>query len=247
MTTHLRRALAATLCAGAALALTACSSGGTAATAGTAAPAAATPSPSASADPNAGLPNGTKMNGWLLPADVVPKLKADGKAVADSGDFFMKPTDKTIAKAQACDQLGLTDWMDAGGVGPSSTAGNDFGDSYGDEYYQQLSAYQGTRAAEEFAALKKVFAECKSFPTKVNGSTYTMHVKTKSLPGLGDEAVAATIASPDIQGGETLVVIRSGKILVTAMYNDQSGTGSQALSLSRRLLKNIPAAPANAS
>jgi hypothetical protein len=246
MTTHLRRALAVALCAGAALALTACSSGGTTPTAGTAASAAATPSPSPSSDPNAGLPNGTRMNGWLLPAGVVPKLKADTKAVANSGDFYMKPIDKTIAKAQACDQLGLTDWMDAGGVGPSSTAGNDFGDASGNEYYQQLNAYQGTRAAEEFAALKKVFAECKAFPAKVGGGTYTMHVRTRTLTGLGDEAVQATLASPDIQGGETLVVIRSGRILVTAMYNDQNGTGSQALTLARRLLKNIPAAPANA-
>jgi hypothetical protein len=74
-----------------------------------------------------------------------------------------------------------------------------------------------------------------------------MHVKTKAVSGLGDEAVEAVISSPDVQGGETLVVIRSGKLLVTTMYNDQSATGAQALSLARRLLKNVPAAPAAAS
>jgi hypothetical protein len=248
MTTHFRRALAAALCAGAALALTACSSsGGSTVTAGSTSSAVATSSASAPADPNAGLPNGTKLSGWLLPASVVPKLQADSKAGVNSGDMYVEPSDKTVAKAQACDQLGRTDWMEAGGVGPASAAGNDFVDSYGNEYYQQLNAYQGARAAQEFAALKKVFTECKSFPTKVNGSTFTMHVKAKALPGLGDEAVEAVLASPDIQGGETLVLIRSGKLLVTTMYNDQSASGAQALTLARHLLKNVPSTPAAAS
>jgi hypothetical protein len=244
MTPHLRRAFAAALCAGAALALTACSSAdGSPTTAAAAGSAVATPSP---ADPNAGLPNGTKMTGWLLPAGVVPKLKADSQAVDNSGDVYLQPADKTIPKAQACDQLGQTDWMDAGGIGPSAAAGDDFADAYGNEYYQQVNAYQTTRAAQEFAALEKVFAECKAYPTKISGATYTMHVKAKRVAGLGDEAVAATLSSPDIRGGETLVMIRSGRILVTTMYDDQSGSGAQALTLARRLLKNVPAAPAEA-
>src|SRR5579859_995494 len=144
MTPHLRRAFAAALCAGAALALTACSSAdGSPTTAAAAGSAVATPSP---ADPNAGLPNGTKMTGWLLPAGVVPKLKADSQAVDNSGDVYLQPADKTIPKAQACDQLGQTDWMDAGGIGPSAAAGDDFADAYGNEYYQQVNAYQTTRA-----------------------------------------------------------------------------------------------------
>ncbi|WP_152627127.1 hypothetical protein [Streptacidiphilus melanogenes] len=246
MTPHVRRVLAAALCAGAALALTACSSAGGTATAGTAAPAAATSSPTATADPDAGLPDGTKMTGWLLPASAVPTLKADSQAAENSADTYVKPTDTTIPRAKACDQLGATNWMEAGGIGPSSTAGDDFADEYGNEYYQQLNAYRTTRAAQEFAALTKVFAECKAFPAKVAGNSYTMHLKTRTLTGLGDEAVEAVMSSPDIQGGTTLVVIRSGKILVTTMYDDQNGSGAKALTLARRLLKNVPAAPADA-
>ncbi|RAG83647.1 hypothetical protein DN069_21050 [Streptacidiphilus pinicola] len=249
MTTHPRRALAAALCAGTALALTACSSpGGTTVNAGSTSSAVASPSPSsAPADPNAGLPNGIQLSGWLLPASVVPKLKSDRKAVVNSGEGLAQPSDKAVAKTEACDQLGRTDWMEAGGVGPSAAAGNDFADPAGNEFYQQLNAYQGTRAAQEFAALKKVFTECRSFPAKVSGGTYTMRVKLNALPGLGDEAVKAVLTSPDIQGGETLVAIRSGRLLVTTMYNDQSKTGAQALTLAQRLLKNVPPAPAAAS
>ena len=249
MTTHHRRALAAALCAGAVLALTACSSfGGSTVSAGSTSSAVASPSASsAPADPNAGLPNGTQLSGWLLPASVVPKLKSDTKAGVNSGEAYTQPSDKAVAKKQACDQLGRTDWMEAGGVGPSAAAGNDFADSSGNEFYQQVNAYQGTRAAQEFAALKNVFTECRAFPTKVSGSTYTMHVKLSAVSGLGDEAVKAVLTSPDIQGGETLVAIRTGRLLVTTMYNDQNATGAQALTLAHRLFKNVPAAPATAS
>ncbi|SEK77506.1 hypothetical protein [Streptacidiphilus jiangxiensis] len=243
MTTHLRRVAAAALCAGAALALTACSSGGgSTATAGSAASAGSGTSASAAADPTAGLPNGTKLAGWLLPGSVVPKLKANPKVVNNSGDTFVEPSDTPLTKSKACDLLNGTTWMNAGGLGPAAFAGTDFDDSYGNEYYQELDAFEGTRATQEFAGLSKVFTECRTFPMTTGGATYTMHLKVKELPGLGDEAIEAVVTSPSLTGGQTMVAIRSGKVLVTTSYNDQSGTGAQALTLARRLLKKLPAA-----
>lgn len=242
MTTHLRRVATAALCAGAALALTACSPfGGSTATAGSS-PAASSGSAasSAPADPTAGLPDGTKLAAYLLPTSAVPKLKANPKFVNNSGDTFVQPSDEAFSKAKACDQLGQTNWMIAGGVGPAAFAGNDFSDSYGNEFYQELDAYEGARANQELAALQKVFAECKTFQAHDNGATYAMRLKLKTVPGLGDEAIEAVITSPDLTGGETLVAVRSGRIVITTMYNDQRTTGSEALTLARRLLGKLP-------
>lgn len=240
MSTHHRRVAAAVLCAGTALSLTACSSsGGTSATAGSTAGAGATAS--AVADPTAGLPNGTKLAGWLLPASVVPKLKANPTLVNNSGDTFVEPSNASITKSKACDLLNGTSWMTASGVGPAAFAGTDFNDSYGNEYYQELDAFEGTRAAQEFAGLKKVFTECKSFPMAQGGTTYRMHLKVKELSGLGDEAVESIVTSPSLTGGQTMVAIRSGKLLIATSYNDQNSNGAEALTLARQLLKRLPA------
>lgn len=246
MTTHLRRVAAAALCAGAALALTACSfPGGSSATAGSSAGAGS--SASSSPDPTAGLPTGTQLAAYLLPNKVVPSLKADSQAGVNSGDMFLEPSDKAIGKAQACQLLGNTNWMTASGVGPASSAGDDFMNSYGVEYYQQLDVFEGTRATQDFTALKKVLTECTTYPDSSNGSHYTMHVKVKTLSGLGDEAVEAVMTSPDIQGGETVVAIRTGKVVVTTMYNDQASSGAKAVTLARELFKKVPQLPATAS
>ncbi|MEY9871051.1 hypothetical protein ABH931_000505 [Streptacidiphilus sp. MAP12-33] len=244
MTTHLRRVAAAALCAGAALALTACSSSaGSPATAG--APVGAGSSTSSAPDPTAGLPTGTKLAAYLLPGKAVPSLKADNQAGVNSGDAYLEPSTKAVAKAEACQLLGGTGWMTASGIGPASSAGNDFMNSYGVEYYQQLDVFEGARATQDFAALKKVLTECKAYPASSNGSKYTMHVKLKTLTGLGDEAVEAVMTSPDLQGGETLVAIREGRLVVTTSYNDQSGTGAKAVTLARELLKKVPASAAS--
>ncbi|RAG84001.1 hypothetical protein DN069_19015 [Streptacidiphilus pinicola] len=211
-------------------------------TAGSTPGAGAGATASAAADPTAGLPNGTKLAGWLLPASAVPKLKANPTLVNNSGDTFVEPSNASITKSKACDLLNGTNWMTAGGVGPAAFAGTDFNDSYGNEYYQELDAFENTRAAQEIAGLKKVFTECKSFPMTQGGTTYRMHLKVKELPGLGDEAVESLVTSPSLTGGQTMVVIRSGKLLIATSYNDQNGSGAEALTLARQLLKKLPAA-----
>jgi hypothetical protein len=242
MTTHLRRVAAAALCAGAALALTACSSSGGTATATGPAGSGASTAASASADPNAGLPNGAKLAGWLLPGSVTPALTADTSITRNSGNDYQQPGTSTVAKSEACDDLDKTDWITSTGIAEQSFAAADFHDSYGTEFYEVLGAYQGTGATDEFAALKKVFAECKTHKVTGNGTTYTEHVKVTAISGLGDEAVEAVLTSPDYTGGETLVAIRTGKQLVGVMYNDQKTTGARALTLARQLLKKVPAA-----
>ncbi|WP_042423567.1 hypothetical protein [Streptacidiphilus anmyonensis] len=238
MTTHLRRALAVALCAGAALALTACSSSGgsTTGASSAAAPASATP------DPNAGLPNGTELAGRLLSGSVVPSLKADPNITRNSGTAFQDSGTSVVPASTACTQLDQTDWVTSTGVREASFAAADFHDSAGNEFYEEIGAYQGTGATEQLTALKKVFAECKTHKVTGNGSPYTEHVKVTALSGLGDEAVEAVLSSPNYDGGETLVAVRSGKQVVDVMYNDQKTTGAKALTLARELLKKVPAA-----
>ena len=240
MTKHLRRALVVALCAGAPLALTACSSsGGSTGAAGSSAVAAPSSAP---ADPNAGLPNGSKLAGWLLPQTVVPSLQADPSATRNSGTDFQEPGTSAVAKPAACNDLDQTNWTSSTGIAESSSAAADFHNSYGTEFYEEVSAYQGSGATEELAALKKVFAECRTHKVTANGSPYTEHIKVTALSGLGDEAVEAVLSSPDYTGGETLVAIRTGKEVVGVLYNDQKSSGAKALTLARELLKKVPAA-----
>ncbi|MFD0327952.1 hypothetical protein ACFQZC_06175 [Streptacidiphilus monticola] len=165
-----RRALTALLCASTALGLAACSSAaGTKSSADKAATSSASAAP---ADPTAGLPTGTKLKSLLLPHSVLPKtLKADPSGDQDSGGTYTQPSDEKVPAAKACPGLNATDWIGATGVGSDSFAASDATDRYNNMFAQQLDAFEGDGAQRAMAALRKVFAECKSFTIKQDGQS----------------------------------------------------------------------------
>ncbi|MFD0327953.1 hypothetical protein ACFQZC_06180 [Streptacidiphilus monticola] len=61
----------------------------------------------------------------------------------------------------------------------------------------------------------------------------------KTLPGLGDDAVEAVITSPDFDGGDTLVAVRVGKVVVTTLASDQKTTGGYGVALTRKLVARV--------
>ena len=250
MSQHLHRTLLAAVCATTVLGLAACSSATqtsavpAASTAASNAPSATTATtPAAQPDPNAGVSTGTKLASLLLPSGAVPKsLKADPSGSQNSGDVFIEPSTAAVPTAKACDALGATNWITAAGIGSGSFAGNDFTDSYSDMFAQQIDAFRGSDAHTVIAHLKHVFAECATFKLVQSGTAYTVKLTTKSIPGLGDEAVQAVITSKSFSGGTTLVAARVGNRVVTTLYNDQNTTGSEGVTLTRHLVKNVAAA-----
>ncbi|WP_051942622.1 hypothetical protein [Streptacidiphilus rugosus] len=250
MTKHLRRALTGAVCAGAALALTACGSSGSsspvvgAADGSSAAPSTASSAAAQAGSPTDGLPQGPKLAGWLLPAKDLPKLKVDPAGTRNSGDGYSPPTPIAMSKTESCQALGGTAWVAAGGLGSAAFAQSDYQDAYGDEFAEEIDAFEGTGATTVMARLRHVFAECGTFKLSVDGTPATAKLRFKTLAGVGDQSLEATITLPGYNGGTTLVATRVGKLVVTTFYNDQRTTGGVGVTLTRRLVKGVPATQA---
>ena len=241
MSHHLRRTLLPVLCATAALGLAACSSGGAStAAAGSGGAASAAASSAAAGDkPLAG----TALKSLLLPASAVPAhLAADPSGSRSTGADLYAPSSAPVSAAKACQSLDASSWISAAGIGSASFAQNDYDDSSGDMFAQEIDGFQGGDAKAVMAQLKAVFTKCASFKVKQDGATYTAKLSQKKLSGLGDDAVQAVITSSSWDGGETLVAVRVGQHVVTTMYNDQKTTGSAVVPLAGRLVARVEAA-----
>lgn len=239
MPQHLRHVILGSLCAMAVVGLAACSSATTSDSA--AAPStSATAKGAAPADPNAGLPTGTKLATMLLPAGAMPSaLKLDAADSRNTGSVFAAPSTATVSQSQACAALGATSWVSATGIESGSFAQNDYDDSYNDMFAQEVDAFRGNDATTVMADVQHIFTECKTFKTTQSGSSYPENLSWKALPGVGDQAVQAVITSPDLDGGTTLVAVRVGNLVATTLYNDQNTTGSAGVALTERLAKNL--------
>ncbi|MCC9311347.1 hypothetical protein LN042_30525 [Kitasatospora sp. RB6PN24] len=252
MSQHLRRTALVACGTAALLGLTACSSGAahtSAAPASAAASSAASSAASPASSPSptggtAGLPNGNKLNALLLPASALPQnLKLDPSGTQSTGDGFNPPiAPSPVAPPKACDMLRQTNWTDSAGANYASFAQNDYTDDAQDMFAQDVSSYRGNDAITMMATLKQNLTACHTFPTTVNGQTYTETVTLKPLTGLGDEAVEAVITSPNLDGGTTLVAARVGGIVVSTLDNDQRNTGTAGVALTETLVKNVAAA-----
>jgi hypothetical protein len=240
MNQYLRRALGATLCAGASLALTACGPFDSSAGGGT--PTVGAAATSQAPDPTAGLPKGPKLAGWLLPASAVPKLKVDPSGTQDSGDVYGEPTTAALSKEKACALFGETSWISAAGLGSASFAQSQFVDSYSNMFAQEIDSFQGDGAATVLASLRRIMAQCATFKLPIDGKSATAHLKIEKVSGLGPDALHAVITMPGYNGGTTLVAARVGKLVVTTLYNDQVGVGQAGVTLTQRLVKGLPAA-----
>ncbi|MFJ9696780.1 hypothetical protein [Kitasatospora sp. NPDC101183] len=250
----LRRATLIACSATAVLGLAACgpdnanSSSAAPAATSASAPASAAGSPAASASKpassTAGLPNGTKLNAMLLPAAAIPQtLKLDAGGSKSTADGFNPPMSPTAVPApKVCDVFNGTGWIGASGISAASFAQNNYVDESQDMFAQELDAFRGNDAQTVMADLKKAFTACHTYTVTQNGQHFTATVATQNLPGVGDEAIQATITSPDWTGGSTLVAARVGNIVVTTYDSDQRNTGTAGVALTKTLVKNVASA-----
>ncbi|MFE0458424.1 hypothetical protein ACFW1A_04070 [Kitasatospora sp. NPDC058965] len=233
------------------LGLTACSSG-TAAAPAAAAPvstpgsAAATTAPSPSAAPSApALPTGTKLNSLLLPATALPAgFKLDPDGARSTGDGY-NPSEapSAVPSPQSCDLLNTSAWITASGVSPAAFAQNDYQDASQNMIAQELDAFRGDDAKAAMAALTKALTGCHTFTVTQNGQHYTATITVKPLPGLGDEALQATLTSPSFTGGTTMVATRTGSFLAATYDSSQTTTGAAAVTYAKTLAKALPPTP----
>ncbi|MGX9885428.1 hypothetical protein [Streptomyces sp. NPDC002276] len=230
----LRRTALLACGAAALLGLTACSSG---------TPAAAPASTPGSATPSApALPTGTKLNSLLLPGTAFPTgFKADPDGSRNTGDDY-NPTEapSAVPSPHACDLLNTSAWVTASGVSAASFAQNDYVDASQDMIAQELDAYRGDDAKAAMSALTKALTACHSFTVAQDGQKYPVTITVKPLPGLGDEALRATLTSPSFTGGTTMVATRTGSYLAATYDSSQSTSGSAAVTFAKTLGKALP-------
>ncbi len=228
-----------------ATALAGCSSastgaGATAKARATSAGSAGSPSP---ADPDAGLKKGTALKGLLPTGNDVPAgftLNADN--VRDTGDVFDPPSTASKPLPASCPDLEVNAWISVTGIGSASFAQTGFRASDG-EIDAEIDTFRGSDPALVMARLRQVFAACRTYQTKVSGSTAPVTVAVKPGPTGGDESIRAVLTSPAWDGGQTLVAIRVGNAIVSVLYSSaRADLGARASSIAATVATRLRAA-----
>jgi len=204
--------------------------------------AAPSPTPPSSADPNAGLKNGTQLKAVLLTTKDLPAgFKVSPAVVRDSGDVFGPRSTATTPRSSACRKLDTNVWAEGAGIGPpASFAQTGFTDSYGDEVDAVIDSFRGTDAQKVMANLRKLFAVCAKFKTTTSGTPTTVKVVAKAGPRVGDDSVKAVLTSPVWQGGTTLAAVRVGKAVVSVLYSSgKSDLGAAATNLAATIARRL--------
>ena len=179
----------------------------------------ATPSPSPSPTPF----TGTKLKSMLV-TTVPTGFKLDAKATGDSGDALQLPSTGPVAPKSKCGSLNATSFITTTGMSGVSFAQSDYTDAKQNEISQEIDTFGPGVARTVLARIRQVFAQCAKFSYKAAGVTASEQVKVSTVAGLGDEAVRAVITAPQFIGGTTLVVARVGDNVVSAFYNDTTGS-----------------------
>lgn len=221
--------------------LTGCSSASTTTGASSTDAVASSAVPPTSADPNAGLKDGTQLKA-LLPStkDLPAGFKVIPAVVRDSADVFGPPSTATAPMSSACKKLDTNAWIDGAGIGSAAFAQTGFNDSYGDEIDAEIDSFRGTLAQKVMTNLRKLFAACSRYKTTTSGTPTTVKVVAKAGPRVGDDSVRAVMTSPVWTGGTTLVAVRVGKAVVTILYSSsRSDLGAKAANLAATIAQRL--------
>jgi hypothetical protein len=186
-------------------------------TSGSTSGAAASPSPSPKAF------TGTQLKSMLV-TTVPTGFKLNATATADSGEALQIPSTGPVAAKSKCGSLNATSFITTTGMSGVSFAQSDYIDAKDNEISQEIDTFGPGIATTVLTRMRQVFAQCAKFSYKAAGVTASERVKVSAVTGLGDEAVRAVITAPQFLGGTTLVVVRVGDNVVSAFYNDTTGS-----------------------
>jgi hypothetical protein len=188
--------------------------------------------------------SGQQLAGVLLPASSMPKGYKAGSATQNTGSQPPSDTAQPMPPSQVCEAFTESSFIRAAGIATGDWAQSDYiSTDQTHEVLQEIDTFTGTDAQKAMAKLWQEFGQCSSFSDQVNGTTAPSTLTRSRLPGEGDEAIKAVIVSPVIEGGKTLVAIRTGSQVIT-MLDSSSGNdlGSAGVDYAEQILRRLGAA-----
>jgi hypothetical protein len=210
--------------------------------------ATSTSSPHASASASSSAPaslNGTKLGATLLPAVAMPHgFELDPSSPRNTGDSTPSDTTQPVSPSQQCLLLDGTSWIIATGITAGSFAQNDYltADKTA-EIAQEADAYSGGDAQHVMDVLWQVFGRCAQFTDDSGGTNAAITMTRSKLSGVGDQAYEAVQTSPAWYGGNTLVAIRVGNVIVTCFESSPGNDkGSAALRYAESIATKVSSA-----
>lgn len=164
---------------------------------------------------------GTRLNAMLLPASAMPagmRLEPDG--TRDTGEGTAPVSSAPVKPGELCGTLLQTSWVRVAGIGSATFAQNDYADAgHTNEVAQEIDVFHPGEAPRVMTGLRRAFAGCRSFVQRSSGMVFRVKLVPGTVRGAGDEAVKAIVTSSAWDGGTTLVAIRQGDAVVTALYS----------------------------
>lgn len=210
--------------------------------------ATSAPSPHTSASASSSAPaslTGTQLGAALLPAAAMPHgFKLDPSNSRNTGDSTPGDTTQQVSPGQQCLLLDGTSWITATGISAGSFAQNDYlnGDKTA-EIAQEADAYSGGDAQHVMAVLWQVFGRCAHYTDNSGGTSAAVTMTRSKLSGVGDQAYEAVQTSPAFYGGNTLVAIRVGNVIVTCYVTSPGNDkGSAALRYAESIAAKVHSA-----
>lgn len=198
-----------------------------------------------SATPSAAPLTGSRLSGILLPASSMPSgFKLNRSGTRNTGGQLPADSPKPVPASQVCQIFEQTAFIRATGIGTGDFAESDYiSADQSQEIAEEIDVFTGTDAQRAMATLWQEFGNCSSFSYKSNGTTVTTALTRSRVPGIGDEAIKAVLASPVFQGGITLVAVRVGSQIITTLDSSSgSDLGSPAAGYAGQIASRLQAA-----
>lgn len=207
---------------------------------GTSAETKAAPSPAAER-----VLKGTALQALLLTADALPKgFERNPEGTRDSGEVVASASAAPMPPNEVCGALGTTGWIRVAGIGSAAYAQSDYVNAdRTKEIAQEIDTFHGDDATKVMAALKNVFATCKTFTDASNGRTAKMNLVASPLSGADLPGIKAVLTTPGFEGGMTLVAVQVGNAVVTLLYSTgDKDKGADAVRLAKKIAENVETA-----
>jgi hypothetical protein len=170
--------------------------------------------------------------------------KVDPSATENTGSQLPSDTAQPMPASQVCQAFTQTAYIRAVGISAGDFAQSDYVSAdQSREIAEEIDVFTGTDAQKAMTTLWQEFGKCSSFSYQSNGTTVSNTLTRSQLPGEGDDAIKAVIASPAFEGGMTIVAIRMGSQIITTLDSSSSSDlGSPAVGYAEQIAQRLQAA-----
>lgn len=177
--------------------------------------------------------------GYSLLTKVKGAVQNTGKAAPHDTTFAVPSAPDTF-----CQVFDYSNVLEATGINTATFAQTAYGNA-GDsaEIDQSINVFTGNDAQTAMQKLWAAFGECNTMD--VNGTKSVNALQRGKIPGVGDEAIAATLQSwmTGNGGGTTFVAVRVGNAIVTVVdFSPGMDLGNGARGYARQLTARLNSA-----